>query len=649
MRLTFPYRAGASEMICSPIPVAQPEEIYYSPMIREAVTTGRPIRRILRGIDGPISFPPMIKGIPSRLNHLSRSLPFAHPWNNPQELLQKNTLFPYYVYFDTEEQYQAALSALESDRGSAVFLSLGLASYRDNSYAKFPRYCQQCVESDWIDPGVAYFHRAHQLPGVAVCHLHATVLIDGCEKCGHYPMSDLKQSMPGWCHCSKQTRPTRVIDDDIPLHPGIIWIATESAYLLSATRSKLSCVYSKLRDLLFAAGYCRGQLLDYSAIADALEKKFSRTYLERIKCPAWTENKPSPWIRRYFRDSPGRRPTLDHLLLIGIVASSIDEFVSRELAIKTSSGEVVAAGGGASEHAESWNRSELEAVLKANQYRMEPSAKQLGTKINQLARAALNHGIRVPLKLRHPIDADPAVLDEVRASLSSGQQLATVMRKHRVGEWLLIRILLDSPELFRKHSDLRRIATLQAHQGTLSRALMKKPSITRQEFREQSPAAYEYLTTHDSLWWSQQIQKVKPRWAPPADRDQHRDQELLMRASKALDNLKKMERPVRISRCGLLTRAGINLSLISQLGRYPLTQKFIADNCETGQEFLGRKISWAVASMATEGTPISVNTLRRRAIVGAKVLRSFAQFVVESAKQHGARIENKSFFAMSRV
>jgi hypothetical protein len=208
---------------------------------------------------------------------------------------------------------------------------------------------------------------------------------------------------------------------------------------------------------------------------------------------------------------------------------------------------------------------------------------------------------------------------------------------------------LDSPDLFRKHTDQRKTATLRAHRRTLSEALAKETSITRDEFRKQHPGPYEYLTEHDSLWWSQQIQKAKPRWAPPAGRDQRRDQELLVRVSKAIDNLKKMERPVRISRCGLLTRAGINLSLMSQLDRYPLTQKFVGDNCESSQEFLGRKISWAVASMATEGSLISVNTLRRRAGVGAKLLRSFAQLVIESAKQHGAQIENRSFFAMSRV
>src|ERR1017187_4192044 len=283
------------------------------------------------------------------------------------------------------------------------------------------------------------------------------------------------------------TPPARVMDDDIPLHPGIVWIAIQSAYLLSAARSKLSCVYSRLRELLFAKGYCRGKLPDYSAIADALEEKFSRTYLEKIKYPARTENKPSAWIRRYFRDSPGRRPTLDHLLLIGAVASSIDEFESCELTSETSAGDVVVVGMRTLEHSEKWNCSELEAVLKANQYRMEPSAKQLKTTINQLARAALNHGIRVPLKVKSGIGANPTRLAEVCAILSSGEPLETVMRKHNVGEWVLTRILLDSPDLFRKHTDQRKTATLRAHRRTLSEALAKETSITRDEFRKQHP------------------------------------------------------------------------------------------------------------------------------------------------------------------
>ncbi len=636
-------------MICSPIPVAQTGEIYYSPIIREAVTTGKPVSYILRRIDGPMIFSAMIRGIPCRLNRLSHSMPVAHPWSNPQELLQKNTLFPYYVYFDTAEQYQSALKALKSDGTSSVALSLGLHAYRSNSYARFPRYCEQCAQSDWRDPGVAYFHREHQLPGVATCHLHATVLIDGCEICGHYPISDLKQSMPGWCRCSKQTQPTRVIDNDLPLHPGIVWIATQSAYLLSAARSKLPCVYSRLRELLLAKGYCRGKLLDYSAIADAVEEKFGCAYLERIKYPARTGNKPSAWIRGYFRDSPPRRPALEHLLLIGTVASSIAEFESCKSTIGTSTKYVVAAGMRASEHLEKWNRAELEMVLKVNQYRIEPSAKQLNTTSYQIAHSALKHGIRVPLKVKSGIGANPTLLAEVRANLASGESVETVGSKHNVGEWVLCRILLDSPELFRKYSDERKTATLRAHRCTLLEALALEPSITREKFRKQHNAACVYLTKHDPLWWNRQIHKARARWTPRANDDQRRDKKLVERVSKALDDLRKMERPVRISRCGLLARAEANVSLIPKLHRYPLTQKFLADNCESSQEFLGRKISWAVAAMASEGASISVNTLRRRAGVKPKLLRSFAQLVIESAKQHGAQIENRSFFATSRV
>lgn len=287
--------------------------------------------------------------------------------------------------------------------------------------------------------------------------------------------------------------------------------------------------------------------------------------------------------------------------------------------------------------------------MRANLYRIEPSAKQLETTIFQLARSALNHGIRVPLNIKYGIGADQSRLAGVCASLSSGESLEAVRRKHNVGEWVLTRVLLDSPELFRKYTDERKTAKLRAHRRTLSEALAIGPSITREEFRKQHPAAYEYLTKHDPLQWRQQIQKTKGRWTSPASGDQRKDRELVKRASKALDDLKKMKRPVRISRCSLLTRAGIKLSLIPKIDRYPLTQKFVADNCESRQEFRGRKISWAVAAMAAEGVSISVNTLRRRAGMHPKLLRSFAHLVRQSAKQQGAQIQNGSFFAVSRV
>ena len=41
------------------------------------------------------------------------------------------------------------------------------------------KYCKECTEEDMKNYGYSYAHRAHQLPGVTVCHKHHTPLWDG--------------------------------------------------------------------------------------------------------------------------------------------------------------------------------------------------------------------------------------------------------------------------------------------------------------------------------------------------------------------------------------------------------------------------------------------------------------------------------------
>lgn len=45
--------------------------------------------------------------------------------------------------------------------------------------------CHQCANLDKSRFGIAYFHRAHQLPGVNACFVHGERLIDICPMCSH--------------------------------------------------------------------------------------------------------------------------------------------------------------------------------------------------------------------------------------------------------------------------------------------------------------------------------------------------------------------------------------------------------------------------------------------------------------------------------
>ncbi|WP_366915600.1 TniQ family protein [uncultured Herbaspirillum sp.] len=50
-------------------------------------------------------------------------------------------------------------------------------------FEKLPKFCVDCLASDTQREGEPYRHRAHQLPGVKVCHAHQSLLHTSCPSC----------------------------------------------------------------------------------------------------------------------------------------------------------------------------------------------------------------------------------------------------------------------------------------------------------------------------------------------------------------------------------------------------------------------------------------------------------------------------------
>ncbi|WP_198390159.1 TnsD family Tn7-like transposition protein [Burkholderia ubonensis] len=90
------------------------------------------------------------------------------------EIAQKLTLMPYYVASSSPRVSLNVLMAMTQYSGRIRNRGgLGFGRY---SIAETLRYCQQCVRSDIENGHKPYFRRVHQLPGVAVCTKHMTLL-----------------------------------------------------------------------------------------------------------------------------------------------------------------------------------------------------------------------------------------------------------------------------------------------------------------------------------------------------------------------------------------------------------------------------------------------------------------------------------------
>jgi len=304
-------------------------ETIYSVLCRTWERSGIHQTKLLDALTGQPLVRRLFATVPAYLHTLSRLVPVGHPWVDISNTINSNTLFPYLSYFDTTDQRESATQVWEGHNpGQGARLTLGLQAYERGLLPRSPRFCPECIVADDLAEGFSYFHREHQVPGVAVCWLHGSVLAHGCVKCGSYPLRDRALSMAGRCLCTKSIKPLPAFGK-LPADRDILqWIANESAYMVASDGSRVACVRERFRHLAAKNGFGSIRNLSKFKFARAMERRFGGDILSWVGYPPWTDRKPSPWIGRFLsrRGYESRTPALVFLLFVGLFADSVESF-----------------------------------------------------------------------------------------------------------------------------------------------------------------------------------------------------------------------------------------------------------------------------------------------------------------------------------
>lgn len=117
-----------------------------------------------------------ISDLPSLLQTFVSRIP-AIPKPSVEEIIDTNTIFPYFQRFLSSERCSRAVAAMSGTSTSGLKAALGLVASRLGAKSRF-RFCERCLGDDRLEFGQPYWHRVHQLPGVWVCPKHAQAL---CE------------------------------------------------------------------------------------------------------------------------------------------------------------------------------------------------------------------------------------------------------------------------------------------------------------------------------------------------------------------------------------------------------------------------------------------------------------------------------------
>jgi hypothetical protein len=132
--------------------------------------------------------------LPSRLEFLADQLPLGHP--SAEILLQNHTLLPLYLPFLPKARAEKCKLAALGDGGKSLPFLTGTMASKIEQPANL-RLCPICANEDKNAFGEPYWHRSHQVAGVATCYRHRIRLVETLIRRGWFENPPILRSLKG--------------------------------------------------------------------------------------------------------------------------------------------------------------------------------------------------------------------------------------------------------------------------------------------------------------------------------------------------------------------------------------------------------------------------------------------------------------------
>lgn len=243
-------------------------------------------------------------------------------------LLQKHSLYPYFIKFLPVERRNHLKEALLHGVHFNVLLLVGLHS----TYWK-PRLslCPECVESDILEFGEPYFHRTHQLPGSLVCHKHNVFLVYECDTCKEEirpEKANDSKITPTYCSCGHLYLATKNSCFNL------LSIAKENYYLLNTDHAfSVADIKTKLLEHAKLKGYCPPHVQSFH-FDKLIEDILGEMEPETIRLLNSTTNMGrGNWIKAVFWTDRSAKFPLHYILVMLYFSKTIKEFFAVEALI----------------------------------------------------------------------------------------------------------------------------------------------------------------------------------------------------------------------------------------------------------------------------------------------------------------------------
>lgn len=590
-------------------PDPHPDELLYSACARYKDRLKYPNQRTVTQELFGAAQAPAIVDLPNRLDSLVKSLPPFHQYT-PDRFIDENTLFPFYAPFLPPRRGMIARNEMKGSDSNRVRdrLAVNIGRLKRPSHLRF---CPLCVDEDRNKLRKTYWHRVHQLTGINVCPVHAVFLEDSTAS---WP-SKVPSSYFISAERSTYVVSSRPLDLHKPHDSFLHRIACEAAWLLAWRGIPVNkdALRKNYYNLLLERGfaYYNGRVRNTKLLI-AVEEFYSREFLEKISCPLTSGDRSWP-IRMLWEDKASAvQPPIHHILLTIFLGCTLEKVLSVPYEYKPFGDGPWPCLNRASDH---FGQSVVTNYRVTDSLVKKKYSKPAGAFSCKCGFDYVRFGPDSSAEDRLRIDSvqsygtvweqslqqlwgNTAVTAE-RAADSLGVSSLTVVR-HAIRLGLLMNVpgaRQVSKKTIQRYKKWRR--TMHDARETYRRewlSLLKAtPQASRNALINKESFLYLWLRKNDDEWI--EVHLPAPRkfvrrgeyviWSKV-------DAELSAKVAAAVKRIKELPgRPFRASKATVIREVGNKSQIEMRLNKLPLTSQVLAQQLETLEELLIRRVAWA--------------------------------------------------------
>lgn len=588
----------------SSFPAPYPDELLYSMLARYHIRHGNiVVKDTLREVFGNSKLATAYE-FPCSIDRLVSNLPMYYG-HTAEDLIQNNTLFPFYTVFLPENRTKLIRDSMKNDMGKDVHLICGITASRISSPQYF-RFCPLCNQEDLASYGEFYWHRLYQLPGIEVCIKHGIRLAESTIPT--HNIHDFVAANAFNCHYSS-TNNQETSDVEYRLNCEF---SKEVIWLLESYQRvhRLNNIRDRYLTELIKNGFATptGRVFQRELVQSFITY-YGHNYLRQLQSDIDTDSKDS-WLTCIVRKHRKTFHPISHILMIRFLSGKIENFINNEISYHPFGEAAWPCLNIAAEHYK-------ESVIKEIRISYSSDSKKvIGTFCCSCGFVYTRTGPDQSAEDRFRFDKVKAYGTEWEKKLEaySIQQLGlrATARRLKVDPMTIKRYMatlaLKTPNVENnyerlKHPPAKYYEDVRTHyRNKWMKLFLLNSTKTKTELRNMSEVLYIWLYRND-LGWLNAIKYHENANVNKSERIDwvKRDKELYKLVDNAIQELRALKgKPVRITISVVGKRINRKTLLEKHLEKLPATKEYLQNNIEGIDKYHQRKVAWAINKLLQE-------------------------------------------------